>query len=79
MAPPFASTKAKLLVRMRIAALPLPVQRFSNNNLVILMLDLKLRSFSGVLLLHFLFVVRNGENNLAVPRLQVFKHIWFRW
>lgn len=79
MAPPFASTKAKLLVRMRSTALPLPVQRFSNNNLVILMLDLKLRSFSGVLLLHFLFVVRNGENNLAVPHLQVFKHIWFRW
>ena len=49
MAPPFASTKANLdEQRMRSRALPLPVQRFSNNIPVILMVDLKLRFFSVV-------------------------------
>ena len=59
MAPPFASTKANLdEQRMRSRALPLPVQRFSNNNPVILILDLKLRFFSVVLLLDFLLEMR---------------------
>ena len=52
MAPPFASTKASLAEHSkRSKALTTPVQRSSNNDRVILKVDLKQMSFSGVNLL----------------------------
>ena len=72
-APPFASTKANLdEQRMRSRALLLPVQRFSNNNPVILILDLKLRFFFFSLLLLSKF---SSRPNLDGDLIQKVSHL----
>ena len=73
-APPFASTKASLTEQSRrITTLPVPVQRSSNNSLVILKVGLKqMDNSSGISI-----KLESEEHNMALPHLLF--HVWSRW